>query len=186
MDVAVWVIIAVVVVVLIAFVVMYNNLIQLKNRCKNAWAQTDVQLQRRHDLIPNLVEAVKGYAKHESGTLDAVVKARNAAMGAHGGAEQIKAENALTSSLKSLFALAEAYPELKANENFLDLQRQLQDTEDKLSYARQSYNDCVMAYDNAREQFPSNIVCGMFGATFTTFASFDAPVEAQAAPIVRF
>lgn len=186
MDVAVWVIIAVVAVLLIALVVMYNNLVQLKNRCRNAWAQTDVQLQRRHDLIPNLVEAVKGYAKHESGTLEAVVQARNAAMGAHGGAEQIKAENALTSSLKSLFALAESYPELKANENFLDLQRQLQDTEDKLSYARQSYNDCVMAYDNAREQFPSNIVCGMFGGTFTSFASFDAPVEAKAAPSVKF
>lgn len=181
------IIIAVIVIVLvIVFVSMYNNLVQLKNRCKNAWAQIDVQLQRRHDLIPNLVQTVKGYAIHESKTFEAVTEARNAAMSATTTEDQIKAENALTSSLRSLFAVAEAYPDLKANTNFLDLQQQLTDTENKLSYARQSYNDCVMAYDNAREQFPSNIVCGMFGATFPKQELFDAPEGTKAVPTVSF
>lgn len=180
------IVVVIVVVLAIALMVMYNNLVQLKNRCKNAWAQIEVQLQRRHDLIPNLVQTVKGYAAHESKTLEAVTAARTAAMDATTTEEQIKAENMLTSSLRSLFAVAEAYPDLKANTNFLDLQKQLSDTENKLSYARQSYNDCVMNYDNAREQFPSNIVCGMFGATFPKQELFNAPESAQAVPEVTF
>lgn len=181
------VIIVVIVVLLVVWLIaMYNNLVALKNRVKNAWAQIDVQLQRRHDLIPNLVETVKGYAAHEKSTLDAVISARNAAMSATGAAAQAKQENMLTGALRSLFAVAEAYPELKANQNFLDLQRQLSETEDKLSYARQSYNDCLMAFDNAREQFPSNIIAGMFSANFPKEEMFDAPTEAQAAPSVKF
>ena len=184
----VWLIVLLVIiaVLVIWFAATYNNLVALKNRVKNAWAQTDVQLQRRHDLIPNLVETVKGYATHERETLDAVVSARNAAMSSSSTADAIKNENVLTGALRSLFAVAEAYPDLKANQNFLDLQRQLHDTEDKLSYARQSYNDCVMMFDNAREQFPSNIVCGMFSANFPKEQMFDAPVEAKDAPSVKF
>ena len=180
------IIVAVVVIIVVWFIATYNGLVTLKNRVKNAWSQIDVQLQRRHDLIPNLVETVKGYATHERGTLDAVISARNAAMSAQGAAEQARQENVLTGALRSLFAVAEAYPELKANQNFADLQRQLSDTEDKIGYARQSYNDCVMAFDNAREQFPSNLVAGMFSANFEKAEMFDAPAAAEAAPSVKF
>ena len=180
------IVIAVIVIILIAFITMYNNLVTLKNRVKNAWAQIDVQLTRRHDLIPNLVETVKGYATHERSTLEGVIAARNAAMSATTTADQIAAENALTGALRQLFALAESYPDLKANTNFVELQRELTETENKLSYARQSYNDCVMAFDNALEQFPSNIVAGMFSANFPKAEMFDAPAEAEVAPTVQF
>ncbi|MBR2835456.1 MAG: LemA family protein [Coriobacteriales bacterium] len=184
----VWLIVLLVIIVLlaIAVAVIYNNLVQIKNRVRNAWAQIDVQLQRRHDLIPNLVETVKGYAAHEKEAFERVMLARNAAVKATTTAEQIETENVLTGALRQLFAVAEQYPELKANENFLDLQQQLAETENKLSYARMSYNDCVMAYDNAREQFPSNIVASMFSATFPKADMFDAPVEAEANPVVKF
>ena len=184
--VAVIVILIVLVVIVIALIVMYNNLVTLKNRVKNSWSQVDVQLQRRHDLIPNLVETVKGYATHERGTLQAVVEARNAAMSAKGTADVARAENALTDTLRQLFALSESYPDLKANQNFVDLQEKLTDTENKLSYARMSYNDCVMAYDNAREQFPSNVVANMFSANFAKAEPYDAPAESEAAPQVKF
>jgi LemA protein len=184
--VAIIVILVIVAILVIAFIVMYNNLVQLKNRVRNAWSQVDVQLQRRRDLIPNLIETVKGYAAHESGTLDAVTAARTAAMNASGTAATAKAENVLTEALRQLFAVSEAYPDLKANQNFIELQNQLADTENKLSYARMSYNDCVMAFDNAREQFPSNIVAGMFSANFPKADLYDASEESEATPEVKF
>jgi LemA protein len=147
---------------LLFFIAQYNGLVRLRNRIDNAWSQIDVQLKRRHDLIPNLIETVKGYAAHESGTFEKVVQARNAAMSATGPAEAAQAENVLTGALKSIFALAEAYPELKANQNFLALQEELTSTEDRISYARQFYNDSVLKYDNKLETFPSNTIAGMF------------------------
>jgi LemA protein len=156
------IIIVVVVLILLFFVAQYNGLVRLRNRIDNAWSQIDVQLKRRHDLIPNLIETVKGYAAHESGTFEKVVQARNAAMSAQGPEQTAQAENVLTGALKSIFALAEAYPDLKANQNFLALQEELTSTEDRISYARQFYNDSVLKYDNKIETFPSNTIAGMF------------------------
>ena len=179
------VVIAVVVVVLvIALIAMYNNLVKLRNRVDNAWAQVDVQLQRRLDLIPNLVETVKGYASHESGTLEGVTAARTACMNASTESERVQAEGMLTGALKSLFAVAEAYPDLKANVNFQDLQSQLSETEDKISYMRQSFNDVVMKYNNAIQTFPALIFASMFG--FKVRDLFDAAAGAEAAPQVKF
>jgi LemA protein len=141
----------------------YNGLVGARNQVKNAWAQIDVQLKRRYDLIPNLIETVKGYMNHERETLEAVTKARQQAISCSGGAvEQAKMENMLTQSLRSLFAVSEAYPDLKANQNFSSLQEELVSTENKIGFARQFYNDCVMKFNNAVEMFPSNIVAGMF------------------------
>ena len=151
------------VVVLFAGIGIYNRLVTLRNRVDNAWSQIDVQLRRRYDLIPNLVETVKGYAAHERETLEAVVAARGAAMSAQTVAEHSQAENILSGTLKSLFALAEAYPDLKANQNFLMLQEELSGTESKIAYARQFYNDSVMSYNTATQTVPSSIVAGMFG-----------------------
>lgn len=142
---------------------IYNRLVTLRNRIDNAWSQIDVQLRRRYDLIPNLVETVKGYAAHERETLEQVVQARSAAMSAQTVKERSEAENALTGTLKSLFALAESYPDLKANQNFLMLQEELAGTESKIAYARQFYNDSVMTYNTAIQVFPSNIVANIFG-----------------------
>jgi LemA protein len=168
----------------LAVVALYNRLIVLRNRVDNAWAQIDVQLKRRYDLIPNLVETVKGYAAHESKTLEAVVQARNMAMGAQGVAEQGQAENMLTGALKSLFALAEAYPDLKANQSFLDLQDKLADAENKIAYARQFYNDTVMSFNTAIQSFPANVLAGMLG--FTAREYFEAEPAAAEAPKVQF
>jgi len=140
----------------------YNGFIRLVNRAKEAWADIDVQLKRRYDLIPNLVETVKGYATHESGTFDRVTQARSAAMNATGTAEKGKAENFLSETLKSLFAVAEAYPDLKANQNFLELQRELSDTENKIQAARRFYNGNVRDLNIAIESFPNNVIAGMF------------------------
>ena len=141
----------------------YNGLVRNYNEVKNAWSAIDVQLKRRHDLIPNIVEAVRGYASHERQTLDAVIKARQMASTSSGSVEErAKAENALSTSLRSLFALAEAYPNLKANESFLALQTELATTENKIGFARQFYNDTALRYKNLIEMFPSNIVAGMF------------------------
>ncbi|MGQ0824100.1 MAG: LemA family protein [Actinomycetota bacterium] len=159
------IIIGVVVLVVVIFVVMYNGLVRLRNRIDNAWSQIDVQLQRRHDLIPNLIETVKGYAAHERETLDAVVQARNQAVQAQGPAAQAQAENVLTGALRQLFALSEAYPDLKANENFLNLQEELTSTEDRVAYARQFYNDSVLHYNNKIQTIPSNVIAGMFNFT---------------------
>ena len=142
---------------------MYNSLVTLRNRCDNGWSQIDVQLRRRYDLIPNLVETVKGYAKHESTVFQNVTEARAAAVNAQGVKEQGQAENVLSGALKSLFAVAENYPELKANQNFLMLQEELAGTESKVAYARQFYNDTVMKYNMRTQVFPSSIIANMFG-----------------------
>jgi len=140
----------------------FNRLVRLRNQVKNGWSQIDVQLKRRVDLIPNLVETVKGYAKHEKELLENVTKARTALMGAQTIDAKAKASNMITESLKSIFAVAENYPQLKANENFLQLQEELAGTENKIAYARQFYNDVVMSFNTALETFPSNIIAGMF------------------------
>jgi LemA protein len=141
---------------------MYNSLITLRNRCDNAWSQVDVQLRRRYDLIPNLVETVKGYAKHETGVFERVTQARTAAINANTVKDQGQAENVLAGALKSLFAVAEAYPDLKANQNFLMLQEELAGTESKVAYARQFYNDNVMKFNMRQQVFPSSIIANMF------------------------
>lgn len=184
MSITVIVVIAVIVVIVLALIGLYNNLVALRNRCDNAWAQVDVQLQRRLDLIGNLVETVKGYASHEKETLERVIAARNACMSAGTPEQRNQAENALTGTLKSLFAVSEAYPDLKANTNFLELQSQLTETEDKISYMRQSFNDTVMKYNTAIQTFPAVIFAGMFG--FKERSSFDAAPEAETAPKVQF
>lgn len=180
-----WVIIIAVVAIIVLFVInTYNTLVGLRNKVKDQWAQIDVQLKRRFDLIPNLVETVKGYAKHESDTLEAVVKARNTYLSASTPEAQMKADGELTQAITKLFALSEAYPELKANENFKQLQSELTSTEDKISYARQFYNDIVMKYNNKIEMFPSNIVAGMFN--FKTQAFFEVNEEERQNVKVQF
>jgi LemA protein len=164
-----------------AFLAMtYNRLVTLRNRCENAWAQIDVQLKRRYDLVPNLVATVKGYATHERETLEQVTAARTAAMDATGISGRTAAENHLTATLRTLFAVAEAYPDLKANASFLALQGQLVDTEGKIAYARQFFNDAVMTLNMAVQQFPANFVAGAFGfeerAYFEIEASATEPV----------
>jgi LemA protein len=157
-----WIVIGVVVLLVIALIVVYNRLVRLRNRIDAAWSQIDVQLKRRYDLIPNLVETVKGYAAHERETLEAVIRARQQAVDARGIEEQAQAENFLTQTLRSLFAVAEAYPQLQANENFLALQEELTGTEGRIAFSRQFYNEQVLAYDNAIEVFPTNVVAGGF------------------------
>lgn len=163
----------------------YNGLVRLRNQLENAWSQIDVQLKRRYDLIPNLVETVKGYAKHERETLEKVIQARNIAAAATNVRDRAEAENVLTGALKSLFAVAEAYPDLKANQNFLRLQEELTSTENKVAFSRQFYNDSVLAYNTRRELFPTNLVAGLFGFGRREF--FEVPLEAErAAPQVAF
>jgi len=178
-----WILLGVVVLLVLYVVVTYNGLVRLRNRVKNSWAQIDVQLRRRYDLIPNLVETVKGYAKHERETFEAVTQARANAINASGVAEQAQAENMITGALKSLFSVAEAYPELKANQNFLALQEELTGTEGRISYARQFYNDAVLQLNNKIETFPSNVVAGRFGFDQQEFFEADdtsrGPVNVQ-------
>lgn len=153
-------------VIILAIIAMYNGLIKLKNRVDEAWSDIDVQLKRRYDLIPNLVETVKGYAAHEKETLEKVVQARNAAMQAQSGGDakkQAEAENALSATLKSIFALSESYPDLKANQNFLELQRELSDTENKIQAARRFYNGNVRDFNTKLQVFPTNIMAGTLG-----------------------
>lgn len=166
------------------FVLTYNGLVKLRNRVENAWGQIEVQLQRRYDLIPNVVETVKGYASHESQTFERVVAARNAAAAATSPAEKADADNILTGALRQLFALAENYPDLRASENFQNLQGQLEDTENKVSVARQIYNDTTLSFNNRVQTIPSNIVAGLTGFKAREF--FDAPTEADQAPRVEF
>jgi LemA protein len=163
----------------------YNGLVQLRNQLDNAWAQIDVQLKRRYDLIPNLVETVKGYAKHERETFERVTQARNMAVSAKSVGERAEAENMLTGALKSLFAVAEAYPELKANQNFLGLQEELTSTENKISFARQFYNDNAMAYNTRIQTFPTMFIAGMFQFTKRDFFEVKAAAEREA-PKVAF
>jgi LemA protein len=181
-----WVIVVIVIAVLLALIVvaMYNKLVRLRNRAENAWAQVDVQLRRRYDLVPNLVEAVKGYAAHERGTFDEVTKARTAAQQAQTVEQQAQAENVLTAALGRLFAVAEAYPQLRATENFQQLQSQLAETEQKIAVARQVYNDTVLSYDNALETVPTSIVAGLFHFQPRTY--FQTEDVTRAAPSVQF
>jgi LemA protein len=158
-----WILLGVALLVVVYGIVQYNGLVRLRNRIESAWSQIDVQLQRRYDLIPNLIETVKGYAAHEKSVFENVTEARSRAMSAQGPAQQAQAENMVTSALKSLFAVAEAYPDLKANQNFALLQEELSGTEGKIAYARQFYNDTVQSYNTKIQTFPSNLVAGSFG-----------------------
>jgi LemA protein len=183
----IWVIVivvAVVALILLFLVWMYNRLVRLRNRTQNAWAQVNVQLRRRYDLIPNLVESVKGYAAHERGTFDEVTRARTAAQQAQTVPEQAQAENALTAAIGRLFAVAEAYPQLRATENFQQLQEQLSDTEQKIAVSRQVYNDTVLTYNNGIQTVPTNIVAGLFHFEPRTFFEIEDPV--REAPRVQF
>ncbi len=186
---ALWIIIGIVVILLIVFWATYNGLVRLRNQVKNAWAQIDVQLKRRYDLIPNLVETVKGYAAHERATFEAVTKARNLAQAAAGSganaADRAKAEGELSNALSRLLAVAENYPQLKANENFLALQEELTSTENKISFSRQFYNDSVLHYNNQTQMFPSNIIASMTGFRASEFFEVTAPAEREA-PKVSF
>ena len=180
MSIALIVILVIVVVLVVAVIGLYNNLVKLRNMVDNAWAQIDVQLQRRLDLIPNLVETVKGYASHERGTLEEVTQARTAVMNAPTPEGKMQADDILTGALKNLFAVAD----LKANANFQQLQAELSNTEDKISYMRQSYNDTVMKFNTAIQTFPAVLFAGMMG--FKQRDSFDAAAGADVAPKVQF
>jgi LemA protein len=178
-------VIGVLLVVLVAYLILlYNGLVKLRNRIENAWAQIDVQLKRRYDLIPNLVETVKGYASHESGTLEAVIQARNMATQAQGPAQQAEAENMISGALKSLFGLQESYPDLKANQNFLELQEELTSTEGRIAYARQFYNDMVYKYNTKIQSFPALLIAGMMH--FTEREYFEADDESRGPVEVSF
>lgn len=181
---AVIVIIVILVVIVVVLAGMYNSLVKRRNQVDNSWSQIDVQLKRRHDLIPNLVEAVKDYMSYEQETLTNVTTARAAAIAAgnSGPQAQAAAENALTETLKSLFAVTENYPDLKANQNVLNLQEELTATENKIAFARQFYNDSVLTYNNKIQMFPSNLIAGMFN--FTTRQFFEAPEGERAVPTV--
>jgi len=179
------IILIVVAVLLVVYVIAtYNGLVRTRNRVDNAWAQIDVQLRRRYDLIPNLVETVKGYATHERETFQAVTEARSRAINASGVGEQAQAENLITGALKSLFAVAEAYPDLEANQNFLELQEELSGTEGRIAYARQFYNDSVLRLNTKIQSFPSNLLAGAFG--FTTREYFEADDASRGPVSVQF
>jgi LemA protein len=181
---AVWIVLAILVLLVLYVIVSYNSLVRVRNRTDDSWSQIDVQLRRRYDLIPNLVETVKGYAAHERQTFEAVTQARTQGINAQGVAEQAQAENMITNALKSLFAVAEAYPELKANQNFLALQEELTATEGRISYARQFYNDTVLKLNTKVQTFPTNILAGMFG--FKTREYFEADDTSRGPVTVQF
>lgn len=178
------IIIVLVVLVVLYIISTYNALVSLRNKVKDEWSQIDVLLKRRADLIPNLVETVKGYAKHEKSTLEEVISARNSVVSAKNPKEEMKANNELTQALSRLIAVAESYPDLKANTNFVQLQTDIKETEDKIAYARQFYNDSVLAYKNKLEMFPSNIVAGMF--SFKPEEFFEIDEKEKETPKVEF
>jgi len=180
-----WILLIALVLVVIFFIGMYNSLVRLKVQCDNAWADIDVQLKRRYDLIPNLVETVKGYAAHEKGTFEAVTNARNRAMNATGPADKAQAENMLSGALKSLFAVAEAYPQLRAVESFTALQNSLSQIEDTVQNARRYYNAVIRDLNTKIQQFPTNIFAGMLGFKPREFFEVAAPAEREA-PKVSF
>lgn len=182
----IWLIIVIVIIVILIlwFISTYNSLVLLRNRVKDQWAQIDVQLKRRFDLIPNLVETIKGYAKHEKGTLEAVIQARNTFVAATTPEEEMKSSGELTKCLSKLMMLTESYPDLKANENFLSLQNDLRDCEDKISTMRQFYNDTVMTYNTKVQTIPSNIVANICNFKCETF--FEAASEERSTPKVSF
>ena len=179
MSPALWIVIGIAAAVVLYVIFVFNRLVALNQRVKNGWSEIDVQLRRRYDLIPNLVETVKGYARHEKEVFEEVTLARSQAMGASGVADQASAENMIGSTLKSLFAVAEAYPELKANQNFLALQEELSGTESKIAYARQFYNDQVMLLNTKIQSFPSNIIAKAFRFGEREFFDID---DAQRGP----
>jgi len=179
------VILAVLVLIVLFVISVYNALIRLRNQVDNAWSQIDVQLKRRHDLIPNLVETAKGYMKHERETFEAITKARSAAMGAKTVSEAAQAEGQLAEALSKFMLVVENYPDLKANQNFLALQEELTSTENKIAFARQNYNDQVLFYNNRLQMFPSNVVAGMFAFTKRDFFEVETAAEREA-PKVSF
>ncbi len=182
---SIFIILGIVLVLLIFYVIStYNKLVNSRNKVENQFSQVDIQLKRRADLIPNLVETVKGYAKHEEGTLTKVIEARNKAVSASTVNEKVEANNELTGALNKLLMLSEAYPDLKANENFMSLQNDLTETEDKITYARQFYNDSAMNFNNVVEMFPSNIIANMFG--FKKFEYFKIDEKEKETPKVKF
>lgn len=180
-----WITLAIIAVVVLSIIGIYNSLIGLKNQVKNSWSQIDVQLKRRHDLIPNLIEAVKGYMQHERQVLENLTKARSQAMGAGGVGERAKAERVLSSAIGNLLAVAENYPDLKANQNFLALQEELSSTENRIAFARQNYNDQVLSYNNRIQMFPSNVIAGTFGFAIEEFFELEDQAE-KAVPKVSF
>ena len=184
-----WIIFGVVVVIIVVsiliFIGMYNSLVRLKNQVENAWSQIDVQLKRRHDLIPNLVETAKGYMQHERQTFEAITEARSKAMGANNVSEASQAEGQLTDALSKFMLVVENYPELKANQNFLALQETLTSTENKIAFARQGYNDQVLFFNNKTEVFPSNIIANMFNFSKRDFFEVETEEERKA-PQVKF
>jgi len=179
--------IVLVVLVVLAVIAIYNGLVRKRMQCREAWSQIDVQLKRRYDLIPNLIETVKGYAAHEKETLERVIQARNQAIAVPPGqvAQQAQAENVLTGALRQIFALAESYPNLKANENFSQLQEELASTENRIAFARQYYNDSVSLYNTAVQVFPNNLLAGMFGFQAMEFFQIEQAGEREA-PKVKF
>jgi len=185
MNIVTLIILGVIVLVVLALIAIYNSLVQKRIRCQEAWSQIDVQLKRRYDLIPNLVETVKGYAAHEKDTLERVINARSRAIAASGVKEQAEAENFLTGALRQLLALSEAYPNLKANENFARLQEELASTENRIAFARQYYNDSCAVYNTACQKFPANLVANAFGFKPAVFFELEAPAEREA-PKVKF
>lgn len=179
-----WWAVIIVVLIVVFLILLFNGLIVARNRVRNAWSQIDVQLQKRIDLVPNLVETVKGYAKHERETFAMVTQARTAMVNAKGVGEKAKASDLLSGALKNLFAVAEAYPELKANQNFLQLQEELTGVEEKIAYSRQFYNDSVLEYNNSIQVFPNNLLAGILGFQHIEF--FEAVAGAKAVPKVSF
>ena len=180
-----WILLGIIILLILYFLGIYNSLIQLKNRVKNAWSQIDVQLKRRHDLIPNLVETAKGYMQHERQTLENVTNARSRAMGADSVGDKAKAENELSGAMSKFFLVVENYPDLKANQNFLAVQEELTSTENKIAFSRQAYNDQVLFLNNKIEMVPSNIVAGMFNFQKEEFFEMEDASE-KAAPKVDF
>jgi LemA protein len=182
-----WVVLGVIAVIVVWAISIYNSLVAMRQRTNQAFADIDVQLKQRHDLVPNLVETVKGYATHERGTLEAVVQARNAAIAAPGVEQKIAAENVLTGALRQLFALSESYPDLKANANFQQLQRDLSDIENKLAAARRFFNNAVQEYNTGIQQFPASLFAGVFGFTQRTFFDLgETRAQLDQAPSVKF
>jgi LemA protein len=171
------ILLAIIVVVVLIVIGMYNSLVRLRNQVKNAWSQIDVQLKRRHDLIPNLIETVKGYMKHERETLENITKARSNAMSAQTVGEKAKAEGELNGAMNKFFLVVENYPDLKANQNFLALQEELTSTENKIAFSRQAYNDQVLSYNNKIQMFPTNIMAGMFGFKASEFFEIEDRAE---------
>jgi len=181
----VWLLVGIAVLLGVLAVVGYNRLVRRRIRCREAWSQIDVQLKRRHDLVPNLVNTVKGYAAHERETLEAVIQARNAAVAAQGVKQQEQAENMLTGALRQLFALSESYPQLQANQNFSQLQEELTSTENRIAFSRQHYNDSVAVYNTVVQQFPTNVLAGMFGFRNEEYFEIEEPGHREA-PKVEF